>query len=348
MIACAAAKRGSSGDSFPARLLYDKSPFFTTSLAYAEIITDDVYVISAKHHLISLNSIIEWYDKTLNSMTKDEVTAWGESIVKQLSDRYNFNTTEFVILAGKTYYTPLIKLLPKLSVSLPLKNAVGFSGQLTTRKHLLVCAKLHRLFNDLPRYQWDTIDKVSFDNGIYIVFEKGEYYYGMDRIVRVGTHTSDRRLQKRLKDHFISKNKDGSIFRKNIGKALLNESNHPYLTVWSMDSSDKQNVIDKVGDSFNLVTQKSIEEEVSSYIQSNISFTCFHVPHKEDRERFENAIIASLNNSLDFHSTNKWKGVYSPEKEIAESGLWLKKGLNEPLLSESEYNKIYELCLPYI
>ncbi len=46
-------------------------------------------------------------------------------------------------------------------------------------------------------------------------------YGELDRIVRIGTHTSDDRLKNRLRDHFISKNKDGSIFRKNIGKSHI-------------------------------------------------------------------------------------------------------------------------------
>jgi hypothetical protein len=54
----------------------------------------------------------------------------------------------------------------------------------------------------------------------------------MNRIVRVGTHTSPNRLKIRLKDHFWHENKDGSIFRKNIGKAILNQEHNPYLQTW--------------------------------------------------------------------------------------------------------------------
>ena len=44
------------------------------------------------------------------------------------------------------------------------------------------------LFNRLPRLHWNMIDEIPYTNGIYIMFEKGEGYNGMDRIVSVGTH----------------------------------------------------------------------------------------------------------------------------------------------------------------
>ena len=39
------------------------------------------------------------------------------------------------------------------------------------------------LFNSLPRFRWDSINEVGFDNGVYIVFEDGEHYFNMDRIL---------------------------------------------------------------------------------------------------------------------------------------------------------------------
>ena len=75
------------------------------------------------------------------------------------------------------------------------QHANGHGKQRTVRESLYMCARLHCLFNHLPRFRWDSIDRVGFDDGIYIIFEDGESYYGMDRIVRVGTHDSDGRLR---------------------------------------------------------------------------------------------------------------------------------------------------------
>jgi hypothetical protein len=87
------------------------------------------------------------------------------------------------------------------------------------------------LFNDLPRLDWKMIDRVPFENGIYVMFEKGESYNGLDRIVHIGTHRGKHRLKTRLRDHFVKEDADASIFRKNIGRAFLNMSSEPYLRI---------------------------------------------------------------------------------------------------------------------
>lgn len=312
------------------------SPFFPTSLSYAEIIADDIYVISAEYHLVELDSVINWYDKTLNDFSSSEATAWGKTVLKQISERYDVSETEFVILAGQKYYRPIIKGLPH--TKFPLRNANGFDKQKTERESLYMCARLHNLFNHLPRFRWDSIDKVEFDSGIYIIFENNESYYGMDRIVRVGTHRSDGRLRGRLKDHFIKENNDGSIFRKNIGRAILNKNKSPYLSVWTGSSSYSDSRYDSL-------LQEKIEKRVTDYMREHFSFVCFPVATAAERHRLEEGIIAALNKSVDFTASPEWRGKYSPEYEIAQSGMWLKQGLDGVPLSESEYAIIEHHCL---
>ena len=100
----------------------------------------------------------------------------------------------------------------------------------------MICAKLHEICNDRPRYRYP-LDKVALpDNGVYVLFERGEYAHGgLDRIVHVGTHNGQNRLAQRLAEHFDNANKDRSIFRKNIGRALLNKRNDPFLALWNID-----------------------------------------------------------------------------------------------------------------
>ena len=62
-----------------------------------------------------------------------------------------------------------------------------------------------------------------------VLFETGELAHGADRIVWVGTHTGSNEMPSRLKQHFLKENKDRSIFRKNIGRALLNRRRTLYL-----------------------------------------------------------------------------------------------------------------------
>ena len=91
------------------------------------------------------------------------------------------------------------------------------------------CPHLHTLFNKLPHHHFPFDAKKIPLNGIYILFEFGEIAHDTNRIVRIGTHNGDGNLPSRLKSHFIKENKDRSIFRKNIGRALLNKSNDPFL-----------------------------------------------------------------------------------------------------------------------
>jgi hypothetical protein len=91
------------------------------------------------------------------------------------------------------------------------------------------CLVFHALVNSLPRYRFPVNAHELPHNGIYVLFEDGEYAHGKDRVVRVGTHTGNNQLRSRLEQHFIRENKDRSIFRKNIGRALLNRDHDPFL-----------------------------------------------------------------------------------------------------------------------
>ncbi len=116
------------------------------------------------------------------------------------------------------------------------------------------CEWLHRQLESLPvvRYPF-RLDQLP-DNGIYAFYQSGEIWgHGGDspRIVRIGTHR-DGNFRSRIKDHYrlnaprlvLDRNKptpkDRSIFRKNLGRALLNERNDPYLGVWELDFTTRK------------------------------------------------------------------------------------------------------------
>jgi hypothetical protein len=346
LISCSKAKR-----SVPcaARLLYDASNLFRKSLAYAQTISNEIYVISSKHGLLPLDQVIAPYDDTLNDKSRDEIATWGQRVTEQIRFQHDILNTEFVILAGKNYYSPLQAHLP--NISLPLQG-LSMGARLARLESLLVvdypnqrtlCGRLHELFNAMPRYRWNMIENIRFNSGIYILFEEGEKYQSLDRIVRVGTHRSDGRLKGRLKDHFLRENKDGSIFRKNIGRAILNKNNHPYLTAWNMNTS-KRDIVMQMGNHYDPVFQKKLERQISGYFCRHFSFACFPVATTVERLRLEEGIIATLHSSPDFYASPEWRGRQSPELEIAQSGMWLKEGLNGTPLSENEYVRIKQYC----
>jgi hypothetical protein len=86
----------------------------------------------------------------------------------------------------------------------------------------------------------------------------GELAHGTNRIVRIGTHTGNDQLRSRLKQHFLIENKDRSIFRKNIGRALLNKDHDPFLGQWELDLTSRQAKLQHIHVDIN--RQKQIEK----------------------------------------------------------------------------------------
>ncbi|AGA67862.1 hypothetical protein Desdi_0314 [Desulfitobacterium dichloroeliminans LMG P-21439] len=229
----------------PAKELYFKSPTFRLAYAFAEIVADHTYILSAKYGLVSIDDILAPYNETLLDKTDEQKKKWSNEVISQLASKVSLSDDEFIILAGNNYCKYLLLSISKYWLPLEGKR----QGERQPALHNLIalekeenpCKAIHQLFNMMPRLDYQRILDISFENGIYVMFEKGQKYGELDRIVRVGTHTVDGRLKARLVDHFIRKNKDGSIFRKNVGKALLARSDDPYLNIWSLDTSKPDN-----------------------------------------------------------------------------------------------------------
>lgn len=347
LVSCAKQKQ-----SAPCRAaeLYSPSTLFSLSYAYAKGNAERVYILSAKYGLVDEDAVIAPYDETLNDMSVEDRKAWSERVLSQLAAVCDVEADHFIILAGRHYYE---YLLPGLrNVTLPLGNLpLGKRVELLRRLNMPfdeapsgaegAALWLHRLFERLPRYDWRGIDVIPFVNGIYIVYERGETYHGYARVVRVGTHTTPGRLKQRLMDHFIRENHNGSIFRKNIGKALLNRAQDPYLEIWSLDTSRAPNRGRE-----NPRAEAQAERDVSAYMRVNLSFAVIPVESAEERLRLESAIIATLHQAKDFAPSDAWLGHHSPERIIRESGLWLKQGLDADPLTAEESLQLARILVP--
>ncbi len=145
------------------------------------------------------------------------------------------------------------------------------------------CVEIHRMFHNVDRHSFpfDT-DSIPTD-GIYLLFEKGEHGHSHDRIVRVGSHTGKNQLPSRLMQHFVNENKDRSIFRKNIGRAILCRDNDRFLEHWELDLTARRNK-EKYSEQIDFVKQKEVERQVSEYIQNSFTFMVFEVKDKEWRK----------------------------------------------------------------
>ncbi|WP_394899557.1 DUF6884 domain-containing protein [Clostridium paraputrificum] len=344
LISCSKSKRSYKCKALE---LYSPSKLFSLSYQYAKTFADKIYILSAKYGLVEENEIIEPYEKSLNDSDKDYNELWANSVLFKLSKVCDLERDEFFILAGKNYYENLISDLKHYELplgKLRYGERIEYLGSLLNNSEInnskfienSNCYDIHKFFNSLKRYNYNTIDEIPFENGIYIFFENGEIYKDLDRIVRVGTHRSDNRLKNRLRDHY-KPNKDGSIFRKNIGRAILNYKHDSYSKVWEINYSNENNK-EKYLDRRDLKKEEEIESRITSYLKNKFSFTCIEVKNAADRIRLEEGIIATLNMDKDFCPSEKWSGRFSPEYEIRNSGLWLKQGLDATPLTNEEIN----------
>ncbi|ARN57875.1 hypothetical protein [Sedimentisphaera salicampi] len=204
-----------------------------------------------------------------------------------------------------------------------------------------ICGCLHDFFNKLPRFRFP-FDKQSLPlNGIYVLFEKGERGHCLDRIVRVGSHTGQNNLRERMREHFIRENKDRSIFRKNIGRALLNTRNDPYLSQWNYDLTSKKNRV-RYEHEIDWKFQQSVESEVSEIIKDTFSFSVIHIDNREARMKYEKKMIATIGKCSKCEASDNWFGKNSPENRIRQSGLWLKQGLRQAPFSLDEFSQFIQ------
>lgn len=208
-----------------------------------------------------------------------------------------------------------------------------------------VCPELHRILERLPHHQFPFDDALIPLNGIYILFEDGEKAHGTNRIVRIGTHTGKDQLRSRLKQHFILENKDRSIFRKNIGRALLNKEKDPFLEKWELDLTTRE-AKENLGFQIDHEKQKQVEHQVSNYIQSHFRFVVFPVPQKEDRLILESRIISTVSLCSSCRPSTNWLGLFSPKEKIRESGLWIVNELYKQPLTQLEFENLKRMIFP--
>jgi hypothetical protein len=207
----------------------------------------------------------------------------------------------------------------------------------------LLCAKVHELFRTTTQMRFPYNDRLLPRNGIYVLFETGELGHGTSRIVRIGTHRGQDQLKPRLTQHFVQENKDRSIFRKNIGRAILAKAGDPFLKQWNLDLTTggaKALYADKI----DWAKQRQIEHKVTSYIQANFSFAAFQIDHMEERLSMESMLIGTISLCDLCHPSGTWLGRFSPIQKIRDSGLWLVNELYKTPLTESAFDRLKRLA----
>lgn len=197
------------------------------------------------------------------------------------------------------------------------------------------CEKLHRWANSLPIFRFPFDATKVPRNGIYLLFEKGELAHGGNRIVRIGTHTGENQLPSRLHQHFLTENKDRSIFRKNVGRALLNKVHDPFLRLWEIDLTPAA-ARKKYGGTIDAAKLQEVEKRVSRYLRENFDFVALRVDLKSERLALESKMISTVSGCEECVPSKSWLGRFSPKEKIQESGLWLVNELYKEPLAASD------------
>ncbi|MHB8568500.1 MAG: DUF6884 domain-containing protein [Nitrososphaerales archaeon] len=117
-----------------ARDLYT-SPLFRLSLKYAMMLEhDNIFILSAKHGLLELGSIIAPYDLSLNKMPTSSVKIWADKVLATLKSKgYDLKRDRFVFLAGRNYTKFLIPCIENCTVPM---SGLGIGMQLRFLKKM--------------------------------------------------------------------------------------------------------------------------------------------------------------------------------------------------------------------
>ena len=217
------------------------------------------------------------------------------------------------------------------------------------------CKWLHEQLELLPTLKYPFDLKLLPNNGVYFFYEEGEnacHGSGIitPRIVRIGTH-KENNFRPRISEHFLlkqslmqftqgnSKPSDRSIFRKNIGRALLNkQGDFDYLKVWDIDftSLKKRQQNSHLR---NIEKEKDVESQITDLLRKTFCFKFIPLDGQEQRigkAGIESRLIGTVSNCKLCNPSRNWLGRYSPKPEINGGKLWLYQHLDSDGLTESD------------
>ena len=211
-----------------------------------------------------------------------------------------------------------------------------------------LCQWLHEQLEQLPTFQYPFNLSEIPENGIYFFYEKGKTWgHGgtKPRVVRVGT-SKDGNLRKRLAEHFLLDERkmsfdaskpaprERSIFRKNIGRAILNQRKDAYLKIWELDFTSHR-AIEENSHLRDIAKEKEIETEITSLLRSTFSFKVIELTGQVQRmgkTGLESSLIGTFAHCPVCEASKNWLGKYSPKIEISNGNLWLVQHLKaEPI-----------------
>jgi hypothetical protein len=204
-----------------------------------------------------------------------------------------------------------------------------------------LCGQINKMLDALP-----TLNKPSeipFNNGLYFFYEKGEAsrHAPDSRIVRVGNHPrSQDSLKRRLRMHY-SGSKNGSVFRKFLGGAILRKTDPNSAC---LQPSPGQGHWEKQ-DMPACENCKPIENKVRQLLKTNFWFRCIEIKEPELRNTFEKKLIATVSLCPVCKPSEGWLGKFAYSDNVRKSGLWNSEHVfdQQGTIDDSELKRLEEI-----
>jgi len=163
-------------------------------------------------------------------------------------------------------------------------------------------------------------------NGLYLFFEAGQKVVikskEYNRIVRIGINGKPNNFRSRNRGHYNG-NIEGSVFRENIGWALLeSRGKKPLETYRTKKNYRKQN------------SGIALERDISDYFSKAFTYKAFRIDY-DKLATYEDIMIAAFSIYHQWKTFKKeldmgnWLGElsYSLQNKIKRSGLWNSEGV---------------------
>jgi hypothetical protein len=158
-------------------------------------------------------------------------------------------------------------------------------------------------------------------NGIYFFFEKEQKIWlvsrEFDRVVRIGINEKPNNFGKRIREHYKG-NIEGSVFRENIGWALLERHGYKPKNLYETKANYKKQC-----------SCGPIETLISKYFSEALTFKAFAIQYEKLVE-YEKILTMAFSIYYQYKmwmgelNIKNWLGLYSYSRgdKIKKSGLW--------------------------
>lgn len=102
----------------PAANLYQSDNFKKALVFAGSLKPDCIFILSAKHHLVTLDQVLEPYDVCLSDKSAEEKREWAAMVASQLAEYGDLKKDMFILLASNDYTDELTKHLTFYSLPL--------------------------------------------------------------------------------------------------------------------------------------------------------------------------------------------------------------------------------------